>query len=107
MKLGHCVTCNAQIIKFNKNNMPKVLGSYRSVLMHTEEDGSFEVPLCIDCHDSFSSENFDDLAKKFYHYMREVAPKTSENYKNVKFSGFVKKGSLKAQDIQGGAKIWR
>lgn len=87
--------------------MPKVLGSYRSVLMHTEDGGSFEVPLCIDCHDNFSSERFEDLSKKLHAYLCDVAPKMSERFKDLKFSGFVKKGSLKAQDIQGGAKVWR
>lgn len=107
MKIGECVLCSATIIKFTKNGSAKVLGSYRSIVAYLEDGGSFEVPLCIDCHDSFGSHRFGDLAEKFYAYMKDVSPNNAKNYEVLTFCGFLKKGSLKAQDIKGGAKVWR
>lgn len=106
MTIGCCPCCGCEMFKRKNDILMRPLGNYRSIVFEKEDGSSLEVPMCMECHDSFEDSKLIDIPEKLYNFIKLARPEEADNYKNLKFKAYIKKGSLKSREIQGGVRVW-
>lgn len=106
MKVGECVHCGCELMRRINGKPVYPLGNYRSIVFDKEDGSKFEVPICMECHDEFDDSSLAEFSQKLYIFMQQISPENAANYKDLRIKAYFKMGSLKAQDLENGVRIW-
>lgn len=107
MRIGECICCGCEMFKRRGDTLIRPLGNYRSIVFENENGSKMEVPMCMDCHDSFEDSKLKDIPEKLYNFMKDNGRSEAESFKDLKFKAYIKRGSLKSKDLENGVRVWQ